>query len=342
MRKVERDSLGQAQEKQRSWYDEKARLRTFERGENVMVFLPLKTDKLQGAREGPHAVLDRLDDVNYVVAIRDRKPKTVHVNMLKPYYDRKEMVFWVPSIEGTPEGLEEPVMYGDWDDEAGIEELRLLHHLPSQNKDQLLAALKDFETVFSNKPGKTDLAVHSIETGSHRPIYSRHYPVNEVRQEIKREIAEMEELGVIRPSTSPSASPVVLVRKQDGIIRFCVDYRKLNAITTPDAYPMPRMDTLLGRLGPAKVTSTLDLSKGFWQMALDPDAIAKSAFTTPTGLYEFTVLPFGLCNSSASFQRLINNLLQGCEQFAMAYIDDIAIFSPDFESQLTHLTTVLD
>ncbi|XP_059570175.1 uncharacterized protein LOC132243804 [Alligator mississippiensis] len=342
MMKVARDSLGQAQEKQRSWYDEKARLRTFERGENVMVFLPLKTDKLQAAWEGPHAVLDRLDDVTYVVGIKGRKPKTIHVNMLKPYYDRKEMVFWVPSIEGTPEDPEEPVMYGDWDGEAGIEELRLPDHLPSQDKDQLLAALKDFETVFSNKPGRTDLAVHSIETGSHRPIYSRHYPVNEkVRQEIEREIAEMEELGVIRPSTSPWASPVVLVRKQDGTIRFCVDYRKLNAITTPDAYPMPRMDTLLDRLGPAKVISTLDLSKGFWQMALDPDAIAKSAFTTPTGLYEFTVLPFGLRNSPASFQRLINNLLQGCEQFAMAYIDDIAIFSPDFESHLTHLTTVL-
>ncbi|KYO39384.1 hypothetical protein Y1Q_0013349 [Alligator mississippiensis] len=294
MMKVVRDSLGQAQEKQSSWYDEKVRLYTFEQCDNVMVFLPLKTDKLQAAWEGPHAILDRLDDVTYVVSISDRKPKTVHVNMLKPYYDRKEMVFWVSSVEGTSEDPEELVMYGDWDGEAGIEELCLLDHLPSQDKDQLLAALKDFETVFSNKPGKTDLAVHSIETGSHRPIYSRHYPVNEkVRQEIKWEIAEMEELGVIQPSTSPWPSPVVLVRKQDGTIRFCVDYRKLNAITTPDVYPMPRMDSLLDHLGPDKVISTLHLSKGFWQMALDPDAVAKSAFTTPIGLYEFTVLPFG-------------------------------------------------
>ncbi|KYO38141.1 nectin-3 isoform B [Alligator mississippiensis] len=137
------------------------------------------------------------------------------------------------------------------------------------------------------------------------------------------------------------ASPVVLVQKQDGSIRFCIDYRKLNAITTPDAYRMPRMDTLLDRLGPAKVISTLDLSKGFWQLALDPDAIAESAFTTPVELYEFTVLPFSMHNSPASFQRLINNLLQGCEQFAMAYIDDIAIFSQDFESHLIHLTTML-
>ncbi|KYO47305.1 hypothetical protein Y1Q_0018216 [Alligator mississippiensis] len=151
----------------------------------------------------------------------------------------------------------------------------------------------------------------------------------------------MEELGVIRVSTSPWASPVVLVRRQDGTIHFCVDYWKLNAITTPDAYPMSRMDTLLDFQGPAKVISTLNLSKGFWQMALDPDAMAKSAFTTPIGLYEFTVLPFDMRTSPASFQRLINNLLQGCEQFSMSYIDDIAIFSQDFESHLTHLTTVL-
>ncbi|KYO28482.1 hypothetical protein Y1Q_0016908 [Alligator mississippiensis] len=151
----------------------------------------------------------------------------------------------------------------------------------------------------------------------------------------------MEELGVTRPSVSPWASPVVLVQKQDGTIRFCVDYRKLNAITTPDAYPKPRMDTLLDRLGPAKVILTLSLSKGFWQMTLDPDAIARSAFTIPMGLYEFIVLPFGMLNSPASFQILINNLLQGCEQFAMAYIHDITIFSQDFESHLIHLTTML-
>ncbi|KYO48929.1 hypothetical protein Y1Q_0020270 [Alligator mississippiensis] len=151
----------------------------------------------------------------------------------------------------------------------------------------------------------------------------------------------MKGLGVIQPSLSPWASPVVLVWKQDAYMQFCVDSRKLNAITTPDAYPMPRMDTLLDYLGPAKVLSTLDLSKGFPKMALYPDAIAKSAFTTPVGLYEFTVLPFSMRNSPASFQRLINNLLEGYEQFALAYIDDIAIFSQDFESHLFHLTTVL-
>ncbi|KYO28110.1 hypothetical protein Y1Q_0005104 [Alligator mississippiensis] len=173
MMKVARDSLGQAQEKQSTWYDEKAHLCTFERGNKVMVFLPLKTDKLQAAWEGPHVILDELEDVTYVVAKSGKKPKTVHVNMLKPYFNRSNAVFWISSVEGSPEDPEEPVMYSDWDGEAGIEELHLLDHLPFQDKDKLLAALKDFGTVFSNKPGKTDLAVHYIDMGRHRPIQSR-------------------------------------------------------------------------------------------------------------------------------------------------------------------------
>ncbi|KYO40107.1 hypothetical protein Y1Q_0013299 [Alligator mississippiensis] len=276
-------------------------------------------------------------------AYREVPQESTGFSPFKLMFGRSDVVFWISSVEGSPKDPEEPVMYGDWDGEAGIEEFFLPDHLPSQDKDKQFAALKDFETVFFNKPGKTNLAIHSTDTGSYPPIQSRLYTVNaKVMQAIKWEITEMRELGVIRPSVSPWASPVVLVRKQNGSIRFCVDYRKLNAITTSDAYPMPRTDSLLDCLGPAEIISTFALSKGFWQMALDPDAIAKSAFTTLVGLYAFTVLPFGMRNPPSSFQRLINNQLQGYEQFSMAYISDIAIFSQDFDSHLIHLTTVLD
>ncbi|CAM4668665.1 unnamed protein product [Lepidochelys kempii] len=104
----------------------------------------------------------------------------------------------------------------------------------------------------------------------------------------------MLQMGVIRPSGSAWASPVVLVPKPDGEIRFCVDYRKLNAVTRPDNYPMPRTDELLEKLGRAQFISTLDLTKGYWQVPLDESAKERSAFTTHLGLYEFNVLPFGL------------------------------------------------
>ncbi|CAM5078201.1 unnamed protein product [Eretmochelys imbricata] len=137
----------------------------------------------------------------------------------------------------------------------------------------------------------------------------------------------MLQMGVIRPSESAWASPVVLVPKPDGEIRFCVDYRKLNAVTRPDNYPMPRTDELLEKLGRAQFISTLDLTKGYWQVPLDESAKERSAFITHLGLYEFNVLPFGLRNAPATFQRLVDGLLAGLGEYAVAYLDDVAIFS---------------
>ncbi|XP_065277149.1 uncharacterized protein LOC135893275 [Emys orbicularis] len=148
-------------------------------------------------------------------------------------------------------------------------------------------------------------------------------------------------LGVIQPSASPWASPVVLVPKKDGSIRFCVDYRKLNAITVSDAYPMPRTDEILDKLGGARYLTTLDLTKGYWQVPLDPEARAKSAFTTPIGLLEFLVLPFGLKRAPATFQRLVDQLLRGMEGFALAYIDDICVFSQTWEEHVAQVKRVL-
>ncbi|CAM4596764.1 unnamed protein product [Lepidochelys olivacea] len=130
-------------------------------------------------------------------------------------------------------------------------------------------------------------------------------------------------LGVIQPSSSPWASPVVLVPKKDGSIRFCVDYRKLNAITISDAYLMDRPDKLLDKLGGAQYLTTMDLTKGYWQVPLDAEARLKLAFITPLGLYEFLTLPFGLKGAPATFQHLVNLLLRRMESFAVAYIHRI-------------------
>ncbi|CAM4454914.1 unnamed protein product [Lepidochelys kempii] len=152
----------------------------------------------------------------------------------------------------------------------------------------------------------------------------------------------MLQMGVIRPSESAWASPVVLVPKPDGEIRFCVDYRKLNAVTRPDNYPMPRTDELLEKLGRAQFISTLDLTKGYWQVPLDESAKERSAFITHLGLYEFNVLPFGLRNAPATFQRLVDGLLAGLGEYAVAYLDDVAIFSDSWADHLEHLQKVLE
>ncbi|CAM5092157.1 unnamed protein product [Eretmochelys imbricata] len=123
----------------------------------------------------------------------------------------------------------------------------------------------------------------------------------------------MLQMGVIRPSGSAWASPVVLVPKPDGEIYFCMDYCKLNAVTRPDNHPMPCTDELLEKLGWDQFISTLDLTKGYWQVPLDESAKERSAFTTHVTLYEFNVLPFGLRNAPTTFQRLIDGLLAGLE-----------------------------
>ncbi|CAM5139039.1 unnamed protein product [Natator depressus] len=164
----------------------------------------------------------------------------------------------------------------------------------------------------------------------------------ETAQDLEREVRDMLALGVIQPSASPWASPVVLVPKKDGSVRFCVDYRKLNAITVSDAYPMPRPDELLDKLGGARYLTTMDLTKGYWQVPLDADARLKSAFITPLGLYEFLTLPFGLKGAPATFQRLVDQLLRGMESFAVAYIDDICVFSQTWEDHVSQVRQVLD
>ncbi|CAM5084208.1 unnamed protein product, partial [Natator depressus] len=197
--------------------------------------------------------------------------------------------------------------------------------LGCMQRQQIQELCTSYAPTFSATPGLTERACHSIDTGNARPIRVQPY-----------------RMGVIRPSESAWASPVVLVPKPDGEIRFCVDYRKLNAVTRPDNYPMPRTDELLEKLGRAQFISTLDLTKGYWQVPLDESAKERSAFTTHLGLYEFNVLPFGLRNAPATFQRLVDGLLAGLGEYAVAYLDDVAIFSDSWADHLEHLQKVLE
>ena len=153
----------------------------------------------------------------------------------------------------------------------------------------------------------------------------------------------MLEKGVIEPGTSPWSSPVVLVRKKDGTVRFCVNYRQLNAVTQFDAYPLPRIDETLEALGGAKFFSTLDLLSGYWQVGLTDDARLKSAFTVRGGLYLWNVMPFGLSNAPGTFELLMVTVLQGLHWNAcLVYLDDIVIFGRTEEELLQRMDIVFD
>ncbi|CAM4476055.1 unnamed protein product [Lepidochelys olivacea] len=226
---------------------------------------------------------------------------------------------------------------------GGVEEVNLSMTLGRMQRQQIQELCTSYAPTFSATPGLTERAYHSIDTGNAHPIRVHPYRVSpQAKTAIEREIQDMLQMGVIRPSESAWASPVVLVPKPDGEIRFCVDYRKLNAVTRPDNYPMPRTDELLEKLGRAQFISTLDLTKGYWQVPLDESAKERSAFITHLGLYEFNVLPFGLRNAPATFQRLVDGLLAGLGEYAVAYLDDVAIFSDSWADHLEHLQKVLE
>ena len=149
------------------------------------------------------------------------------------------------------------------------------------------------------------------------------------------------ENGLIRPSGSPWASPVVLVAKTDGGVRLCVDYRRLNGITKPDPFPLPRIDELIDGLARARYLTTLELARGYHQVPVHQDSISKTAFITPKGKWEYLRMPFGLKNAPSLFQRMMNAALADMASFAAAYIDDIVVFSLNFDEHLSHLEAVL-
>jgi hypothetical protein len=137
---------------------------------------------------------------------------------------------------------------------------------------------------------------------------------------------KMQRHGVIEESKSPWSSPVVLVWKKNGDLRFSVDYRKLNDFTKKDCFPLPRIDDTLDTLAGAKLFSTLDLKSGYWQVDVHPDDKEKTAFSTGQGLWHFTVMPFGLCNAPANFDRLMETVLRGLTYNAcLMYLDDVII-----------------
>lgn len=168
-------------------------------------------------------------------------------------------------------------------------------------------------------------------------------PQYHLESEINKQIDEMLNKNIIEKSASPWASGVVLAKKKDGSLRFCVDYRRLNATTVKDAYPLPRIDYSLDSLSGSKWFSTLDLCSGYWQVKMDDSDKLKTAFATKRGLFHFNVMPFGLCNAPATFERLMKTVLSGLQwQICLVYLDDIIVIRKTFANMLDNLKQVFD
>ena len=232
-----------------------------------------------------------------------------------------------------------------------LEEILEGPDLPNPEKKTLLKFLANHHHAFcleEGERGETDLIQMQIDTGDARP---KKYPIRRmpfaVRQEVARQLHNMQRNGVIQPSKSPWASPDVLVKKRDGSHRFCVDYQGLNSVTTADNFLLPHIDDLLDQLGDSKYFSSIYLASGFWQIRMHPSAQEKTAFVMPQGLFEFRVMPFGLTNAPGVFQRLMEQVIMGLNpisgpDFVSVYLDDILVFSRSLEDHLNHLWIVIN
>ena len=191
--------------------------------------------------------------------------------------------------------------------------------------------------------GYTENIKHRINLRTNKPVaqpYRRIAP--HLMEEVHQHLKELLEKDVIEESVSPYAAPIVVVRKKDGSIRLCIDYRKLNAETIPDAYPLPRIEESFDALSGAKFFSTLDLGMGYYQIAMEPEDKEKTAFITPFGLHQHKRLPQGLSTSPATFQRLMQRTLdQYIFKSVLVYLDDILIYSRTFEDHLRKIDEIL-
>ncbi|KAK3728413.1 hypothetical protein QZH41_020432 [Actinostola sp. cb2023] len=222
------------------------------------------------------------------------------------------------------------------------------NELSNAQREKLSALLIEYADIFacsSGDLGRTNLVEHRINTGDTIPIKqpARRLPMHR-RAEAEEHVKKMLNDGIIEPSSSAWASPIVLVKKKDGSTRFCFDYRKLNEVTLRDSYPLPLADSCFDALTGSRWFSTLDLSSGYWQVALAPEDREKTAFATGSGgLYHFAVMPFGLVNAPATFERFIEKVLAVLPwEVCLAYLDDIIVHADTFEAEIVRLRDVME
>ena len=294
-----------------------------------------RRDRLIQAKNGVKSLPPRRESFLCLVANFSDRPKTL---------TKGQVLGEAESVSLWPEGRIEQelrkasVTEDDWETDIRTS----VSHLNVDQTDQLIETLTPFSEMWDGKLGRISAVEHHIPT-SGPPIASQPYRAGpHSRTLIDSEVQRMLDMDVIEPASGPWSAPVVLIPKPDGSIRFCIDYRKLNAVTENDSYALPRVDDCLDSLGEARFFTTLDANCGYWQIDVNESDREKTAFTSHRGLFQFKRMPFGLMTAPATFQRAIDVVLSSVRlQCALTYLDDIVVYSPNFDQHMADLSRVL-
>ena len=349
---IAQQNLKKTQTKMKQYYDKDARSRTFQPGDKVLAFLPIPGHSLQARYFGPYEVESKINDLNYVIKTPGRRKQRqfCHINMLKAYIERDNTDMVKPIATLATDQSRQHLEEYDIVEQMVESNIKLrnsdvlsdlntkLNHLSSAQQTELKNLINQFKHLFPDVPSKTNIIYHDVDVNGALPIKQHPYRLSpEKLEHLRKEVKYMLENDIIEPCSSGWSSPCVLVPKPDRSYRFCTDFRKVNAVTKTDSFPIPRIDDCIDRIGQAKFVTKFDLLKGYWQVPLTERAKEVSAFVTPDGLYRYKVMPFGMKNSPATFQRLMNSIvseIDSCE----CYIDDVIIYSKDWSEHLKILT----
>jgi len=235
----------------------------------------------------------------------------------------------------------------DWEeDERPVwEKVEILEGTPATK--HLRRLCEEYQDVFKDEllPGLPikRYVDHEIklEEGS-TPPKKKLYRLSQSEEAIlKEQIQQLVEKGFIVPSSSPYGAPVIFVKKKDGKLRMCVDYRQLNAQTIKNAYPLPRIDDMFDRIYKGSIFSSFDLTSGYHQMRIKPDDCEKTAFCTRYGQYQYRVVPFGLCNAPVTFQAMMHELYhEFLDKFIIIFLDDLLAYSTDWKTHVEHVRQI--
>ena len=346
----------------KSYFDLKSQDRQFQKGDEVLLLLPDSNNKLLMAWHGPYPVVERRNKVDYVIGV-DGKNKMYHVNLLKRYH-RRDVASVVSTdidlsdsplnsiqvcLEEGPEieegGTELPVATSGFLNPTSSD----VDSLPDISPDLESTYIQDvnkvivsFSDVFSEVPGCTSVLEHDIILNTTDRIKAKMYPIPiHLQSYFNEEVDNLFDQGIIRLSSSPHCSPVVMVRKSDNSYRMAIDYRLLNSFTVFHAEPITTIEEDLHKFVGAKYFSELDLTKAYYQIPLSERARPYTAFPTHRGLMEFCRLPFGLVTACASYIRLMRIVLADLPQVGF-YFDNIFIYGESWEVHKSALMSVLE